>query len=135
MPYCNKEWVDCLTAAATELTTARGGTFTTQKTIKMNDYDELILWVPALSLPTATKATLYVLFLDEADTPVGGYATDLGGTDRGLDVPKADFVAGVGKVLPAIPCKTNNVKIDAVIDATDAAATMTVKAMRRRSKS
>ena len=133
MPQVDAEWKTALVAVAGEMTTARGRTFTTQTQIDMENFDELILRVSALSLPTAAAIKVWPMSGDKAASPAYGYVTDLGGVDFGIPAPKADFVSGSGKVLPMIRAKSPRVKIDVTVDVTDALATCTIQYLRSKS--
>jgi len=130
MPLSDAIWVDALVATAGQLTTARGGTFATQTDIEVEAWDEIAFRVAALDLPVATKVYLYPMHGDSAKEY--GYGADLGGTDRPLEAPKADFVTGTGKVLPCVSARVRHIKIDATVDATDPNATITVQYLRSR---
>lgn len=134
MPQSDLTWrTDGLKAVAGECDTVRGSTFaTTPALIDMQGFDYLLIRVFALSLPTASKGKVWVKE-GTIETNGLGFMTDLGGTDFPFEVPKADFVANVGKILPEVRVAGPWAQLDFTTDVTDGAGTVTIYYLRRRS--
>jgi hypothetical protein len=134
MPQSDVTWrPDGLVAVAGECNTNRGRAFaTTPAMIDMQGFDYLIIRVSELSLPTALKGKVWVKEGTDEDNGLG-YMTDLGGTDFPFEFPKSDFVASVGKVLPAVRVAGPWAQLDFTTDQVDGAGEVTLQYLRRRS--
>ena len=128
MKTADDSWTTIYEAEAGELDTSLGDSTGDATALDITAASRVVLLVSAQGTPGgASEIRIYPMIGDASSTIVYGYMTDLGGTE--FYIP-SNGITGTGNALPSIGVDGRHFKVDVTVDATDATATCTIKALR-----